>query len=126
MGGVLRSSICDLASSSKVIMKSFCRIDAAVLLIAVLSCLTSFGSLQAQSTSSPSLVAAKFAYAAGPPDNPLKGLVPYQHPHEGRFPSSMEFNYLPLSAIVKGDGVYDWNVVNGHRHESGTGDSPAA
>lgn len=43
-----------------------------------------------------------------PVDNPLKGLVPYAEPAEGRFPHSMEFFYLPLSAVVKGPGKHDW------------------
>ena len=43
-----------------------------------------------------------------PVDNPLKGLVPYSEPVEGRFPHSMEFFYLPLSAVVKGPGKHDW------------------
>lgn len=47
-----------------------------------------------------------------PVDNPLKGLVPYSEPAEGRFPHSMEFFYLPLSALVKGDGKYDWSELD--------------
>lgn len=43
-----------------------------------------------------------------PVDNPLKGLVPYAEPAEGRFPHSMEVFYLPLSAVVKGPGKHDW------------------
>jgi hypothetical protein len=46
-----------------------------------------------------------------PVDNPLKGLVPYAEPVEGRFPHSMEFFYLPLSSVVKGRGKYDWTEL---------------
>lgn len=41
-------------------------------------------------------------------DNPLKGLVPYANPTPGRFPHSMEFNYLPLSSVNIGPKQYDW------------------
>ncbi len=51
---------------------------------------------------------AALSYSPGPADNPLKGLVPYQRPHPDRFPYSMEFNYLPLSALVKDPDQYDW------------------
>lgn len=47
-----------------------------------------------------------------PVDNPLKGLVPYAEPVEGRFPHSMEFFYLPLSAVVKGPGKQDWTELD--------------
>ena len=49
-----------------------------------------------------------FIYKAGPADNPLKGLVPYQRPAEGRFPHSMEFGHLPLSTLVTGPEKYNW------------------
>lgn len=51
--------------------------------------------------------------ASGPSyaDNPLKGLVPYAKPTPGRFPHSMEFNYLPLSAINTGPKQYDWTAM---------------
>ncbi len=49
--------------------------------------------------------------APSPVDNPLKGLVPYARPHQDRFPHSMEFNYLPLSDLVKGEKVYDWKPL---------------
>ncbi|MFN7290048.1 MAG: DUF4832 domain-containing protein [Pirellula sp.] len=44
-------------------------------------------------------------------DNPLKGLVPYANPTPGRFPHSMEFNYLPLSALNVGPKQYDWTAM---------------
>lgn len=43
-----------------------------------------------------------------PVDNPLKGLAPYAGPHPGGFPHSLEFNYLPLSALATGEDRYDW------------------
>jgi len=47
-------------------------------------------------------------YAPAPVDNPLKGLVPYQGDVRQYFPHSLEFNYLPYSALVKGYGQFDW------------------
>lgn len=51
-----------------------------------------------------------FAFRPGvsPVDNPLKGLVPYQAPSADRFPHSMEFSYLGLAKLVRGDGQYDF------------------
>jgi hypothetical protein len=43
-----------------------------------------------------------------PVDNPLKGLVPYAGDSRAFFPHSLEFNYLPFSALVVGPGRYDW------------------
>jgi hypothetical protein len=50
-------------------------------------------------------------YAPGPPDNPLKGLVPYASAGGESFPHSMEFSYFPLSALVTGYDVYDWTPL---------------
>lgn len=50
-------------------------------------------------------------YAPAPVDNPLKGLVPYQTDVRSRFPHSVEFNYLPYSAIVKGYDEFDWSPL---------------
>jgi hypothetical protein len=47
-------------------------------------------------------------YAPAPVDNPLKGLVPYPDPPKDLFPHSLEFSYLPLSALVMGQDRYDW------------------
>lgn len=44
-------------------------------------------------------------------ENPLKGLVPYANPTPNRFPHSMEFNYLPLSALNTGPKQYDWTAM---------------
>ena len=64
-------------------------------------------------------------YAPAPVDNPLKGLVPYAGEHRERFPHSMEFNYIPLSSLVKGERQYDWeplerllNEIKGRGHQT--------
>lgn len=50
-------------------------------------------------------------YAPSPPDNPLKGLVPYRADVRAFFPHSLEFDYLPLGALVTGYGQYDWKPL---------------
>jgi hypothetical protein len=50
----------------------------------------------------------KLEPAPAPVDNPLKGLVPYAGEGKGRFPHSLEFDYLPLSALMKGYDEFDW------------------
>lgn len=55
--------------------------------------------------------AADLEYAPAPVDNPLKGLVPYAGDVADRFPHSMEFDYLPLSALVVGERRYDWQPL---------------
>lgn len=50
-------------------------------------------------------------YAPAPVDNPLKGLVPYQADVRTLFPHTLEFNYLPYSALVKGDDEFDWKPL---------------
>ena len=55
--------------------------------------------------------AAALVHAPAPVDNPLKGLVPYQRQAGTNFPCSMEFNYLPLSALLKGTDQFDWNPL---------------
>jgi hypothetical protein len=64
-------------------------------------------------------------YAPAPVDNPLKGLVPYAAKYDGRFPHSLEFNYLPLGALVVGPQQYDWkplenllNEIAGRGHQA--------
>ncbi len=49
--------------------------------------------------------------APSPVDNPLKGLVPYARPTPDRFPHSMEFNYLALSQLMKGEDQFDWEPL---------------
>ncbi len=53
----------------------------------------------------------RLQYAPAPVDNPLKGLVPYAGDVSVRFPHSLEFNYLPLSALVVGENRYDWQPL---------------
>lgn len=55
---------------------------------------------------------SQLQYAPAPVDNPLKGLVPYQGDVRNRFPHSMEFTYLPYSALVKGYDTFDWNPLD--------------
>jgi hypothetical protein len=50
-------------------------------------------------------------HAPAPVDNPLKGLVPYQADVRKMFPHSLEFNYLPYSALVKGYDEFDWKPL---------------
>ncbi len=49
--------------------------------------------------------------APSPVDNPLQGLVPYAADVRTFFPHSLEFNYLPFSAIVKGYDEFDWKPI---------------
>ena len=51
--------------------------------------------------------------AAGPPPagNPLQGFVPYAGQYNA-LPYSMEWFYLPVNAVVKGDGNYDWSAFD--------------
>ena len=50
-------------------------------------------------------------YAPAPIDNPLKGLVPYAGDVREQFPHSLEFDYLPLSALVTSEDTYDWRPL---------------
>lgn len=49
--------------------------------------------------------------APTPADNPVRGLVPYQGQGQNRFPHSMEFNYLPLDAVMMGEDRYEWTSL---------------
>ncbi|MCA8989565.1 MAG: hypothetical protein KDA78_18095, partial [Planctomycetaceae bacterium] len=64
-------------------------------------------------------------YVPAPADNPLKGLVPYARPQADRFPHSMEFSYLPMSALMIGPNQFDWapleqmlNDIASRRHQT--------
>ncbi|QDV34459.1 DUF4832 domain-containing protein [Tautonia plasticadhaerens] len=46
-------------------------------------------------------------YAPSPADNPLKGLVPYAG-QGGRFPHSLEFDYVGLGEVMTGYDAFDW------------------
>lgn len=51
------------------------------------------------------------SYAPAPVDNPLKGLVPYGGDVGEMFPHSMEFGYLPYSALVMGYEAFNWQAL---------------
>lgn len=53
------------------------------------------------------LSAAPLAYAPAPPDNPLKGFVPYLRT-DTTFPHSLEWDYTRLSDVMKGPTNLDW------------------
>lgn len=64
-------------------------------------------------------------YVPAPPENPLKGLVPYAEPPAERFPHSMEFSYLPLSDLMTGPEQFNWqpledllNDIASRRHQT--------
>ena len=46
-------------------------------------------------------------YAAAPPDNPLKGFMPYSGSYT-TFPYSMEWGYLPLRSLMSGPTNFNW------------------
>lgn len=50
------------------------------------------------------------AYAPTPVDNPLKGFVPYAGQGQ-EFPHSLEFQYLPLVALMKGPDNFTWEPL---------------
>lgn len=51
-------------------------------------------------------------YAPAPPDNPLKGFVPYvSSPATEQFPHSMEFCYFSLGDLMLGYDSFDWSPV---------------
>lgn len=55
---------------------------------------------------------AALEYAPAPPDNPLRGLVPYVSASgKDRFPHSMEFRYFALNDLMKGPRQFDWGPV---------------
>ena len=56
-------------------------------------------------------VRRELAEGPAPPDNPLKGLVPYASERTDPFPHSMEFNYLPLGDLVRGPNEFDWGPI---------------
>jgi hypothetical protein len=53
----------------------------------------------------------ELTYAPAPVDNPLKGLVPYAGDMHGRFPHSMEFGYIPLSALMTDFERFEWRPL---------------
>ncbi|MDB4500721.1 DUF4832 domain-containing protein [Akkermansiaceae bacterium] len=58
-------------------------------------------------------------YQPAPPDNPLKGLVPYASEwKKDRFPHSMEFSYISMDSLMKSWGSYDWEPLEKILNES--------
>lgn len=51
--------------------------------------------------------AIRLAYAPAPPDNPLKGFVPYLRA-DPTFPHSLEWDYTPLAAVMTGPNQFHW------------------
>ncbi|MGJ8655919.1 MAG: hypothetical protein ACSHX6_05650 [Akkermansiaceae bacterium] len=59
-----------------------------------------------------SVTGALLEYVTAPPDNPLRGLVPYvDASKKANFPHSMEFRYFSLRDIMKGPDEYDWEPI---------------
>ena len=52
-------------------------------------------------------VAAPLAYSPAPPDNPLKGFVPYLRA-DTTFPHSLEWDYTKLSEVMTGPTNFHW------------------
>jgi hypothetical protein len=50
------------------------------------------------------------SYQAAPPDNPLKGFMPYQGSYA--FPHSLEWFYLPLKALQTDYDAFDWSPLD--------------
>jgi putative heme-binding domain-containing protein len=50
---------------------------------------------------------ARLAYAPAPPDNPLKGFVPYLRA-DPTFPHSLEWDYTKLSEVMAGPTNFNW------------------
>jgi hypothetical protein len=52
--------------------------------------------------------------APSPPDNPLKGLVPYADyadEKKSHFPHSLEFDYLSLAELMRGPSDFEWEPL---------------
>jgi hypothetical protein len=49
-------------------------------------------------------------YQPAPPDNPLKGFMPYAGSYSS-FPYSMEYGYVPLRALMTGPANFDWTEI---------------
>lgn len=83
----------------------FRRFDALILAFTILS-----------APGSPPLAAegARLESAPSPPDNPLKGLVPYADyadEKKSHFPHSLEFDYLSLAELMRGPSDFEWEPL---------------
>jgi hypothetical protein len=66
------------------------------------------------------VVGASLEYAPAPPDNPLRGLVPYASASgKAQFPHSMEFSYFALKDVMKGPQNFDWDPIERTLQEVG-------
>jgi hypothetical protein len=68
--------------------------------------LTSLALAEAAEPASLSLVTS-LTYAPAPPDNPLKGFVPYPRT-DTTFPHSLEWDYTKLSDVMTGPTNFRW------------------
>ena len=50
-------------------------------------------------------------YTSAPPNNPLKGFMPYTGNYT-TFPYSMEWNYLPLRSLMSGPTNFNWTSLD--------------
>ena len=50
-------------------------------------------------------------YTSAPPNNPLKGFMPYSGSYAPHFPYSMEWNYLPLRSLMSGPTTFNWTSL---------------
>jgi len=62
-----------------------------------------------------SAVVHRIAPAPMPAGNPLKGLIAYSDPTN--FPHSMEWFYLPVNAVHKGERTFDWSALEAKLNE---------
>jgi hypothetical protein len=55
---------------------------------------------------------ANLSYSPAPPDNPLKGFLPYQNdPNRNNFPHSMSFMYFALRDLMTGPTNFAWTPI---------------
>jgi hypothetical protein len=76
---------------------------ACLLLGAVLGCRSTAAPLETNSY--------VLAYTPAPPDNPLKGFMPYSGSYT-TFPYSMEWGYLPLRSLMSGPTNFNWSSLD--------------
>ena len=50
------------------------------------------------------------SYASAPPDNPLKGFMPYAGNYT-TFPYSLEWFYLPVNSVMTGSNQFNWTPL---------------
>src|SRR5208282_2358328 len=74
-----------------------------LILGAVLGCRSAAAPLQTNSY--------LLAYAAAPPNNPLKGFLPYSGSYT-TFPYSLEWSYLPLRSLMTGPTNFNWSSLD--------------